>query len=87
MVSLPCSCLKRPSRSAKAARSSPNTTLTILPVDGVQHTVKAGNSVDSIVAKYGGNKADVVSYNDLELTGSLTEGRNIIVSVDRKSVV
>lgn len=57
----------------------PNTTLTILPVDGVQHTVKAGDSVDSIVAKYGGNKADVVSYNDLELTGSLAEGRNIIV--------
>ena len=45
----------------------PNTTLTILPVDGVQHTVKAGDSVDSIVAKYGGNKADVVTYNDLEL--------------------
>lgn len=57
----------------------PNTTLTILPVDGVQHTVKAGDTVDSIVAKYGGNKADMVSYNDLELTGSLTEGKNVIV--------
>lgn len=57
----------------------PNTTLTILPVDGVQHTVKAGDTVDSIVAKYGGNKADMVSYNDLELAGSLTEGKNVIV--------
>lgn len=57
----------------------PNTTLTILPVDGVQHTVKAGDTVDSIVAKYGGNKADMLSYNDLELAGSLTEGKNVIV--------
>ncbi len=57
----------------------PNTTLTILPVDGVQHTVKAGDTVDSIVAKYGGNKADMISYNDLELAGSLTEGKNVIV--------
>lgn len=57
----------------------PNTTLTILPVDGVQHTVKAGDTVDIIVAKYGGNKADMVSYNDLELAGSLTEGKNVIV--------
>lgn len=57
----------------------PNTTLTILPVDGIQYTTKDGDTLDSVVEKYGGNKNDVITYNDLELSKNLASGTKIII--------
>lgn len=57
----------------------PGRSLTILPFDGILYSVKAGDSVDNIVAKYGGDYASVIADNDLELTGSLTVGSQIMI--------
>lgn len=57
----------------------PGRVLTILPTDGVLYTVKGGDTVDGIVSKYGADRATMVSYNDLDLTGTPTEGAQLII--------
>ena len=42
--------------------------LTILPVDGVMHTVEDGDSVEKIARKYDTDSARIAAYNDLELS-------------------
>lgn len=57
----------------------PGRSLTILPFDGILYTVKAGDTVDSIAAKYGGDRAGIVADNDLELTGSPVVGSQVLI--------
>lgn len=57
----------------------PGKVLTILPVDGVIYTTKDGDSIDAIVSKYGADRVSFVTYNDLELTGTLVAGRQLII--------
>jgi len=57
----------------------PNRQLVIPPVDGVVYTVKAGDTVDSLAAKYQADKERIVTFNDLELSASLTAGKVIVV--------
>ena len=45
---------------------SPGQTLIILPISGVQHTVKSGDTVKSIAKKYDGDADEIISYNGLE---------------------
>lgn len=52
--------------------------LTILPVNGVTYTVREGDSVDSIAAKYSTDKARLIAFNDLELD-ALAPGKQIIL--------
>lgn len=56
----------------------PGKKLTILPVNGITHTVTAGETADSLAVKYQASAARIVSYNDLELSG-VTVGQNIII--------
>jgi len=42
--------------------------LTILPVNGVKHTVAAGDTVKSLAEMYKTSESRIISYNDLELS-------------------
>ena len=56
----------------------PGETLIILPIAGVQHIVKKGDTVTSIANRYKGDKEEIIAYNDLE-SGALTVGTVIII--------
>jgi len=56
----------------------PNRDLKILPVSGVLHDVKDGESVASIASKYGTSEARIKLLNDLDLSNPVT-GQQIIV--------
>ena len=43
---------------------SPGQTLVILPISGVQHTVKKGDTIASIAKKYKGDIEEILQYND-----------------------
>lgn len=53
-------------------------TLRIPNVDGVLYTVRDGDTVDSIAARYGTQRERLVSYNDLEISG-IVPGQQIVV--------
>lgn len=52
--------------------------LTILPVNGVYYTVKAGDTPESVALKYKTDAARIVAFNDLELSG-LVVGNKIVL--------
>ena len=52
--------------------------LTILPVTGVRYTVKKGDTLISIAKRYGGDAAEIASYNGVDDTG-LVIGDEIII--------
>ncbi len=64
----------------------PGETLVILPISGVNYTVKKGDTLASIVKKYGGSNKDqtdqineIMEYNDLPSISSLAVGDTIII--------
>jgi LysM repeat protein len=54
-------------------------TLVILPISGVQHTVKQGETLKSIVAKYKADLKEVMEYNNLTSSSTLAVGDVITV--------
>lgn len=54
-------------------------TLIILPISGVQHTVKKGDTLKSIVKKYKGNLEEVIQYNELTKGSAITIGDVITI--------
>ncbi|MEK9177231.1 MAG: LysM peptidoglycan-binding domain-containing M23 family metallopeptidase, partial [Patescibacteria group bacterium] len=54
-------------------------TLVILPVSGVEHVVKKGETVASIVKKYGGDMSETLSFNNLAAGASLSPGDTIVI--------
>jgi LysM repeat protein len=57
----------------------PGETLAILPVSGVNYTVKKDDTLASIVKKYGGDVTEVMEYNGLSTTDSIAIGDTIII--------
>lgn len=53
--------------------------LEILPVDGVIHTIKKGDTVSSVALKYKGDIEEIIAFNDLPADGFLSEGAAIII--------
>ncbi|MEK7630762.1 MAG: M23 family metallopeptidase [Patescibacteria group bacterium] len=53
--------------------------LVILPVSGVKHTVKKGETVATIAKKYGGDPDDIVDFNDLDPKDALEVGAIVLV--------
>lgn len=53
--------------------------LAILPITGVRHKVKSGDTLASIAKKYGANQDDIISYNDLPADHRLAIGDEIII--------
>jgi murein DD-endopeptidase MepM/ murein hydrolase activator NlpD len=56
------------------------TELYIMPVDGVYHTVRGGETVASIAAAYGVDSADLLNeWNDLYLGNQPREGQRLVI--------
>lgn len=55
------------------------TSLIILPVTGIEHTVTSGETLNGIAAKYGANADDIASFNGLSSDASLTSGQQLII--------
>ncbi len=53
-------------------------TLTILPIPGVPYTVKKGDTIARIATRYGGDPAEIMSYNGIDET-TLAVGTQIII--------
>lgn len=63
----------------KATAIREGQTLIILPVAGVQHIVKKGDTLNSIVKKYDGDLDEILSYNHLASNDDLVVGETIVV--------
>lgn len=53
--------------------------LVILPISGVQHTVKKGDTIDNIAKKYKADSYDIARYNDKDIKGILAVGEVLII--------
>ena len=55
-------------------------TLVIFPIDGLQVTVKKGDTIKALAAKYKGDAQEIIDNNpDLQANGSLEEGMTIFI--------
>lgn len=57
----------------------PGDTLVILPISGVEHTVKKGDTLKSIAKKYSGDADEIAVYNGLDASAALEVGTTVIV--------
>lgn len=57
--------------------------LSIPPINGIVYTVKTGNTPQSLAATYNSNAAEIIAYNDAELSG-LQVGEQIIIPNGQK---
>jgi len=62
----------------------PGQKLIILPVSGVLHTVKKGETLDKIVKNYKGDLEQTIKFNALPANGNLTVGQQIIIPDGQK---
>lgn len=53
--------------------------LVILPLSGVRHIVKSGDTIASLAKKYKANQDDIISYNGLSSNAKLAVGDEIII--------
>lgn len=53
--------------------------LVILPISGVKHTVKSGDTLQTIAKKYKADLEDVLSYNNIPAGAKLVVGDTIII--------
>ena len=67
------------SNGLKTTDVEPGQTLYIPSVSGIVYTVKNDDSIESIVEKYGSSVELIIAYNDLESTGTVTEGQRIVL--------
>ncbi len=71
----------------KGSALKPGDTLVILPITGVQHLVKKGDTLKSIAKKYGGDVEEIANYNDLDLSKDLVVGSTVIVPNGEESTI
>lgn len=57
----------------------PGDSLVILPISGVQHIVKAGDTVSSIAKKYSADAREVALFNNLSVNERLAIGDTVII--------
>ena len=57
----------------------PGDELSILPVTGVLHRVKDGQTIDWLAKYYQANSEDIIAFNDLPADGSIQIGQKLIV--------
>ncbi|MDP1709733.1 MAG: M23 family metallopeptidase [Candidatus Komeilibacteria bacterium] len=57
----------------------PGQQLSILPVTGLSHTIKKGDSINSLAARYRAQAADIIEVNKLADASDLRVGQKIIV--------
>ncbi|MBI2476994.1 M23 family metallopeptidase [Candidatus Uhrbacteria bacterium] len=57
----------------------PGDTLRILPVDGLEHTVKSGDTVLALARKYSADAEQIVTFNRLADSGDLRIGEKLMI--------
>lgn len=57
----------------------PGDTLIILPITGIKHTVKKGETIKTLANKYRADVNDISKYNGITLGGELALGETIII--------
>jgi LysM repeat protein len=55
------------------------TSLIILPVSGIRHTVLKGETLNSIATKYAADAADIAAFNGLGADAAVTKGQELII--------
>ncbi len=55
------------------------TSLIILPVSGIEHTVAKGETLNGIATKYGADADDIASFNGLSAGASVVVGQQLII--------
>jgi murein DD-endopeptidase MepM/ murein hydrolase activator NlpD len=63
----------------KNGKISPGDQLVILPISGVEYTVKSGDTVKSIATKFKGDVDDIASFNNISPTAKLAIGDTVII--------
>jgi len=53
--------------------------LIILPISGIKHKVKSGDTLKSITIKYKGDLEEVLQYNDMSINSPLAVGQEVII--------
>jgi LysM repeat protein len=64
---------------ARATDIRPGDSLVILPVPGVRHIVKTGDTVESVAKKFKGDVEEIISYNQLEPGATLAVGSTLVI--------
>ncbi len=67
------------SNGLKTTKLTAGKTIYLPTVPGIVYKVKNGDTIDSLVKKYGANKEKMIAYNDLELSDKLTAGSLILL--------
>ncbi|MBP6888212.1 MAG: M23 family metallopeptidase [Candidatus Pacebacteria bacterium] len=57
----------------------PGDTLIILPITGIKHTVKKGDSIKTLAKKYRADTGDIAKYNGISEDGPLAVGDTVII--------
>jgi LysM repeat protein len=58
---------------------TPGQNLVILPVSGVRHLVKEGETLESIAKKHGGDLREILQFNNLTFDAKIAVGEEIII--------
>lgn len=62
----------------------PGDQIFILPVAGLNHIVKSGESIDDIAKQYKADKEKIISFNSLPANGEVEEGASITIPDGRR---
>jgi len=65
---------------------TPGQTLVILPVSGVEYTIKKGDTLASVAKKYKADTRSIEEFNDIPADGTLAVGKTIIIPGGSKAV-
>ena len=57
----------------------PGQKLTVLPIDGVIHTIKSGETIEKIATKYKADSEKILAFNRLASGEALTAGEELII--------
>ena len=58
---------------------TPGDELFILPVAGVQHVVRSGETLEDIAKKYRADKAQIIAFNNLPANGAVHVGETLVI--------
>ncbi len=62
----------------------PNDQIFILPVAGLTHIVKNGETIDSIASQYKADKEKIIAFNSLPANGEVESGASIVIPDGKK---
>jgi surface antigen len=64
----------------------PNDQIFILPVAGLTHVVKGGETIESIAGQYKADKEKIIAFNSLPANGEVETGASIVIPDGKKEV-